>query len=187
MAKIDKKRKFFLIAMMLLLFAGFVYRLWPAINGIFADDESIAIKEKQLIKYQRMFQSASDLERQIALLKTVLKKAESGLLTGETSALAAANIQQVVQEIAKKCQVEITSVQVLNPKDVGGSLYLSIPVQLSARGNIRHLKEFMYQIMSAPKYLTVQEVKIIVSRTRRRGKTKELIRADITVNGFLKR
>ena len=187
MVKIDKKRKYFLIAMIFLLFAGIVYSIWPEINGIFVGDDAIVFKKKQLVKYREMFQSVSELERKIALLKTTLKEGEGGLLTGETSALAAANIQQVVQEIAEKCQVQITSVRVLKPKDVGGSRYLSIPVKLSARGAIRHFKEFMYQIMSSPKYLTVQEVKIIVNRTRRRGKSKEPIRADITVNGFLKR
>ncbi len=185
MVKIDKKRKYFLIAMAFLLIAGAVYRIWPEINNIFADDDTITLKKKQLIKYQKMFQSASDLEKGIVLLKTALQQGEAGLLTGETPALAAADIQQVVQAIAKKCQVQIRSVQVLKPKDVGGSHYLSIPVQLSVSGTIRHLKEFMYQIMSSPKYLTVQNVKINVGR-RRRGKT-ELTRADITVNGFLKR
>jgi general secretion pathway protein M len=185
MVKIDKKRKYFLIVMIFLLVAGVVYRVWPEINDIFADDDTIALKKKQLIKYQKMFQSVSELERNIALLKTTLKAGEGGLLTGETPALAAANIQQVVQEIAKKCEVQITSVRVLKPIDVGGSHYLSIPVQLSVSGAIRHLKEFMYQIMNSPKYLTVQKVKIIVRRNRRRGKTTQHIRADITVNGFL--
>ena len=175
-----------MIAMIFLLVSGVVYRTWPEINDILTNDDTIALKKKQLVKYQKMFQSVSDLERTIALLKTTLKEGEGGLLTGETSALAAANIQQVVQEIAKKCQVQITSVRVLKPKDVGGGHYLSIPVQLSIKGAIRHLKEFMYQIVSSPKYLTVQTVKIIVTRNRRRGKIVELIRAHITVNGFMR-
>ena len=132
-----------------------------------------------------MFQSFNDLERRLALSKTTLKAGEDGLLTGETPALAAANIQQVVQAIAKRCQIQITSVQVLKPKDASETYYLTIPVQMSVRGTIRHLKEFMYQIMSSPKYLTVQKVKIIVGRSRRRVKTNENVRADITVNGFL--
>ncbi len=184
--KIDRKRKYLLIVGACLLLGGVVYRVWPEINDIFADDNAIAIKKRQLVKYEKMVGSLSGLEGEITHLHDTLKKSEKGLLTGKTTALAAANIQQVVQDIAKKCQIEIKSVRVLKPKEVGGNHYLSIPVQLSLSGDIRQLKEFLYQIMISPKYLTVQDVKIIVRRRRRGRATVNLMSADITVNGFLK-
>jgi len=190
MVKIDKKRKYFLMAMGFLLVVGAVYRIWPEMQNIRGTDNNIALKEKQLVKYQRMFQSSDDLEKEISFLKKTLERGESGLLTGKTPALAAADIQKIMREMAEKSQVEIKTVRVLKPKDVGGSHYLSIPVQLSISGAIRQLKEFLYQIMASSKYLTVQKVRITVRRVRqRRGAAKqaESVSADITVNGFLKR
>ena len=188
--KIDKKRKYFLLAAGFLLVVGVVYRTWPEIQNIQGADGDIALREKQLVKYQRMFQSSGDLEKEVAALKGILKQGESGLLTGKTPALAAADIQKVMREMAEKSQVEIKRVRVLKPEDVGGSHYLSIPVQLTIRATVRHLKELLYQIMTSSKYLTVQKVVITVHRRRlRKGEARkaEIVNADITVNGFLKK
>ena len=190
MVKIDKKRKYFLLAAGFLLVVGVVYRTWPEIQNIQGADGDIALREKQLVKYQRMFQSSGDLEKEVAALKGILKQGESGLLTGKTPALAAADIQKVMREMAEKSQVEIKRVRVLKPEDVGGSHYLSIPVQLTIRATVRHLKELLYQIMTSSKYLTVQKVVITVHRRRlRKGEARkaEIVNADITVNGFLKK
>ena len=177
-----------MMAMAFLLMAGGVYRIWPQIEDIFTVDNTIEIKKKRLIKYQKMVHGAGNLEKELKLLEAALKRGEAGLLTGKTPALAAADIQKVVHEIAKKSQVEIQSVRVLKPKEVVGSPYLSIPVQVVIRGVMRQLTQFLYQIMQSPKYLTVQQVRINVTRSRRRGKAtvSELIKADITINGFLK-
>lgn len=176
------------MAMVLLLMAGGIYRMWPQIEDIFAVDDTIVLKKKRLIKYQKMLHSAGDQEKELSLLEAALKRGEAGLLTGKTPALAAADIQKVVHEIAKKSQVEIQSVRVLKPKDVVGSHYLSIPVQVVIKGVMRQLTKFLHQILQSSKYLTVQEVRIIVTRKRLRGKASvsELIKADITINGFLK-
>ena len=188
MITIDKKRKYFWAAAVFLLIVGGVYRMWPQIEDIFMVDDTIEIKKKRLIKYQKMLHGAGDLEKERMLLESALKRGEMGLLTGKTPALAAADIQKVVHEIAKKSQVEIRSVRVLKPKDVVGSPYLSIPVQVVINGIMRQLTQFLYQIAQSSKYLTVQEVRINVSRRRLRGKASvsEMINADIIINGFLK-
>ena len=188
MTRIDPKRKYILIVMVFLLVAGVVYRIWPQIANISAGESDVALKKKQLLKYRKMFQSAVVLEKELSLFKSTLKKGEAGLFTGKTPALAAADIQKVVHEIAKKSQMEIVSVSVLKPKEVGGSHYLSIPVEVVIKSSMRQLKEFLYQIMSASKYLTVQKVRITVSTGRRRRKTNDLQRigVKITISGFLK-
>jgi hypothetical protein len=188
MAKIDRKRKYFLIVMVFLLIAGAVYRIWPQIVNISAGESDVALKKKQLIKYRKVLWSARGLEKELSLLKVTLKKGEVGLLTGKTPALAAADIQKVVQKVAQKSQVEIRSVRVLKPKEVGGSYYLSIPVEMTIRGATKQLKEFFYQIVGSSKYLTIRAVKITVTLQRRRGDSlpRPSIQARITINGFLK-
>jgi hypothetical protein len=188
--EIDKKRKYFLMAMILLLIAGAIYRMWPQIESVFVSDGTIAIKEKQLFKYRKMLQSTGDLEKQVANSQKILKQSESGLLTGKTPALAAADIQKVIREMANKSQMEIKSIRVLKPKDVEKGLYLSIPVEFVAKGVISELKGFLYQITASPKYLTVEKVKTsVMLRRNRQAKSGKLenITANITINGFLKK
>jgi len=187
--KIEKNRKYLLIAGILLLLAGAVYRLWPSIQelsqGLSGTDEDILLKQKQIAKYQQVLQARGDLEKQVETLEKTLKKRESELFAGETPAIAAADIQKVLQEIAQRSQVEIKTVRVLKPEEVGNRYYLNIPVQLNINGTIRHLKDFFYRIMVSPKCLTVKKVGLRVLRRRR--SSIDTIRADITVYGFLKK
>ena len=188
MVKIDKRQRYFLAVMAVLLLAGIFYRFWPQLSDIRISDSDIAVKKKQLEKYRQLVQSGDPLEKEVVRLRETLKKAESGLLTGKTSALAAADIQKVVRETAEKCQVEIKTVRVLKAQAVNGSQYMSIPLQFSANCSVRQLKEFLYQMMHASKYLTVQKVAIRVGRfraKRQKGSVRENVMADITVNGYL--
>ena len=177
------------MAGILLLLAGALYRFWPSIQelsqGLSGRDEDILLKQKQIAKYQQVLQARDDLEKRVESLEKTLKKRESELFAGETPAIAAADIQKVLQEIAQKSQVEIKTVRVLKPEEVGNQYYLNIPVQLNINGTIRHLKDFLYGIMVSPKCLTVKKVGLRVLRRRR--SSADTIRADITVCGFLKK
>ena len=177
------------MAGILLLLAGALYRFWPSIQelsqGLSGRDEDILLKQKQIAKYQQVLQARDDLEKRVESLEKTLKKRESELFAGETPAIAAADIQKVLQEIAQKSQVEIKTVRVLKPEEVGNRNYLNIPVQLNIDGTIRNLKDFLYGIMISPKCLTVKKVGLRVLRRRR--SSVDTIRADITVYGFLKK
>lgn len=169
-----------------LLLAGAVYRLWPSIQGLGGTNDDILLKEKQIAKYQRALQARGELEAQVQSLEKSLKKWESRLFTGDTPAVAAADIQKVLQGIAKKSQVEIKTVRVLKPDDAAKGQYLNIPVQMNIDGTIRNLKEFFYRIMVSPKCLTVRKVGLRLLN-QRRNTPVDTIRADITVHGFLKK
>jgi len=185
MVKIDRSRKYLLIAGLVVLLIGAVYRIWPQMQDIFGAGNSIALKERQIVKYQATVKASENLEKDVESLKKALEKGEKGLLTGKTAALAAADIQKVLQEMAEKSQVEIKTVRVLKADSAKGGLYLSVPVQLSIFSTIGQLKEFFYKIMVSAKYLTVEKVAITVRRARK-GELKR-VSANITVNGFLKR
>jgi Tfp pilus assembly protein PilO len=183
--KIDRSKKYLIVAGVFLLLAGTLYRVWPAIQTLGVANDDILLKEKQISKYQRALRARGELEAQVQLLEKSLKQRESQLFTGDTPAIAAADIQKVLQEIAQKSQVEIKTVRVLKPDTAAKSRYLNIPVQLNIDGTIRNLKEFFYRIMISPKCLTVRKVGLRVLR-RRKGQM-DTIRADITVNGYLKK
>jgi hypothetical protein len=185
MVKIDRSRKYLLIAGVVVLLIGAVYRIWPQMQDIFGAGNSIALKKRQIVKYQATVKASENLQADVESLKKALEKGEKGLLTGKTAALAAADIQKVLQEMAEKSQVEIKTVRVLKADTAKGGLYLSVPVQLSIFSTIGHLKEFLYKIMVSAKYLTVEKVAITVRRARK-GELKR-VSANITVNGFLKR
>jgi hypothetical protein len=141
------------------------------------------LKERRLEKSRQIVHEGAGLEARLVSLKKELKQRESRLLTGKTPSLAAADIQQILQHMAKKSKVEIKTVRILQPEEVDQGRYLSIPVQLNITCTIRYLKEFLYRIKTSSKYLAVKKVGIRVFIRRRNN----VIKTDITILGFLKR
>jgi hypothetical protein len=181
--KIEKNRRFLVIAGAVLLLMAVVYRLLPMFQDMGGRGEAIALKQRQLEKYRQMVHEGDDLEKKPKSLKKILRQGESGLLTGKTPSLAAADIQNILHDMAGQSHVEIKTVRVLKPETLGQGDYVGVPVQFTVTSTIGPLKEFLYRIETSPKYLTVKKVKIMVpSRGRLKG-----IRSDITVYGFLKR
>lgn len=181
--KFDKKRKYIIIIGAVLLLLGLIYRLFPFFQGIQSASAENVLKEKQLAKYRQMVHEGKNLEARLISLNRTLTRAESGLLTGKTPPLAAVDIQNILNKIASRSDVEMKTVRVLKPEKLDEKNYLSVPVQFSISSTIRQLKEILYRIETSPKYLTVKKVRINVAR---RGSSRQ-IRSDITVAGVMKK
>ena len=180
--QIDKQRKYILITVAVLLFFGVIYWLFPFFQGIQAAGAEIILKERQLAKYRQMVQKGNDLQAKLISLNRTLKQVESGLLAGETPALAAVNVQNTLNEVASRSEVEIKTVRVLKPEKMDEENYLSVPVQFTISSTIRQLKEMLYRIETSPKYLTIKKIKISVRHTR----GLKQLQSDLTVAGVMK-
>ena len=116
-------------------------------------------------------------------LSKALERAEAGILTGKTAALAAADIQNVLNEIAIGSGVEIKSIQVMKSPQKDTDQYIGVPVQFVVSATIRQLKDILYKIEASPKiFLTVERIGISVVGAG----GPEQIRCDITVSGIMK-
>ena len=181
--KIDKEKKYILIAGVVLLIFGLAYRLLPLFQGIQTGSAEIAVKERQIAKYRQAVNERNEIQARLVSLSRSLERAEAGLLTGKTVALAAVDIQNILNEIAGEKGVEIKSVRVLKSRELDEGHYISIPVQFTVNSTVRQLKEILYRIEASPKLLTVEKIRISVGR----GKSSRQIRSDITVSGFMKK
>lgn len=181
--KIDKKRKYILIAGAVLLFFGLAYWLFPFFQGIQSGGTEIAAKKRKVAKYRQTVKERSDIEARFVSLNRSLEQAEAGLLTGKTAALAAVDIQNILNEIASGSGVEIRSVLVLKSQKLDTEHYISVPVQFTVNSTVRQLKEILYKIEASPKFLTVEKIGISIIR----GRTPGQIQSDITVSGFMKK
>jgi len=181
--ELTKTRKTLLIIGACMLLFALVYRIFPTLQNLSGTSDEIGLKERQLAKYRKMVHGGDELEVRLASLRNALKQGESGLLTGKTPSLAAADIQNILRDIATKSNVEIKTVGVLKPTETEHGNYIYIPVKLTVTSTIRTLTEFLYGIESSPKSLTVKKVRI---RVVSRRKSKQ-IKSDITIYGLLKK
>ncbi|MBW2284060.1 MAG: hypothetical protein JRF65_05600 [Deltaproteobacteria bacterium] len=182
----DKRTKLLLAVGCVLLVAGVGYRFQPRIQAIWSPNEEIVIKEKQLKKYRKIAKSGKLLAERIKANEKVLKKLQAGLLSGTTPALAAVDIQNILNDIAVKSGIEIRKVRVLKPEEMDDAEYIGIPVQFTLSSTVRQLKGILYGIDNASRYLSVKKITIKVPRAGR-SKPQAKIQADVTVAGMMKR
>lgn len=179
----SKERKYLLMGGGFLLVLGVLYRFFPVIQDLRPAGSEIIFKKQQIAKYRQKIQKRKNLEsRQIALNRN-LGRAESGLLAGETQALAAVDIQNILSNIARKIDIEIKTMRVLSSIDLENMNYVSIPVQFTFRSTVRQLKDMLYQIETSNKFLIISNMKI----RNISGKQSEQLESTITVSGLLKR
>jgi len=178
----DKRRRTLLIAGGVLLLFGLAFRFFPLIEGIQGGGTEIAAQQKRVAKYRQAVKGRGELEARLVSVSKSLERAEAGLLTGKTAALAAVDIQNILNEIALGSGVEIKSVQVMKSQKQDSDLYISVPVQFTVSATIRQLKEILYKIEASPKFfLTVERIGISVAGAGSPGQ----IRVDITVSGIM--
>jgi len=182
----NKERKYILIGGAILLLIGAIYRFFPEIEAFQPSGEEIVLKQKKLIKYRQTVQERSQTDAKLIALNRSLERSEAGLLNGETPALAAVDIQNILNQIASKSKVEVKAMRVLEPAEPEDgppvkAQFLRIPVQITVNSTIRQFKEILYGIETSSKLLRITEMKI----TAGRSKPAEQIYSSLVVEGFM--
>ncbi len=178
---ITKERKYLLIGGMILLMIGAVYRFYPYFNIFNTLDDEIGMKQSKILKYQQKVQQRSAYEAQHVAFGRLLERAHTSLLNGKTPALAAVDIQNVLNSIAGRHDVEIKTIRVLKPKESEETDYMTIAVQFDVTSTIIQLKDILYGIESAEQFLRVTSIRIKIKR----GKQADLISSSVKVEGFI--
>ncbi len=180
---LNKERKIILVIGAALLLAAAAWRFYPDARAWFLSGGDVALKEQQLLNYRKRIQKKEDLKAELQALRRSVEKAEAGLLTGKTQALAAVDVQNIINGIVSRNQAEVQRMRVLTPVDHPKIGYLGIPVQITLRCSIRQLKDVLYAIETSRKLLRMTELKI---RTIKR-KHADIIQSTLTVEGFMKK
>ena len=101
----SKERKYLLMGGGVLLLLGVLYRFFPVIQDLKPAGSEIIFKKQQIAKYRQKIQKRKNLESRRIALNRNLGRAESGLLAGETPALAAVDIQNILSDITRKIDI----------------------------------------------------------------------------------
>jgi hypothetical protein len=186
MVHIDNRKKKIIAAGLLLLCLGLAYRFLPQFQEIGRPSAEVSLKEKQLKKYRELVRSGKELEAQVRSQEQMIEQLESGLLSGKTSALAAVDVQNILNGIATTSGTEIKKVRVLKAEEMKRGEYVSVPVQFTLSTGIRQLKAILYGIEASNKYLRVEKISIKVPRLAKQ-KAEAAVQADMTVAGIMRR
>ena len=137
---------------------------------------------RQVAKYREAVLEKDLLQSTLMQMDKALNRAESGLLTGNTAAIAAVDIQNILNALAEQSGVRLKTIRVLTPTADKESIYMPIPVQITFDASIRQAKEILYRIENANKLLRIPAVRIRLLS----AKTPDAVQTTMTVEGLMK-
>ncbi len=184
--QVRKETIYILIAGAVLLLGGAVYRYFPNIMDGWSLDEEIALEKEKQKKYIELGRERSSLEARLIKMNRSLERAEAGLLSGETPAMAGVDVQNALASIASRSSVEIESIYVLARKETDESVpfageYPEVQVEVGLVATIRQLKEMLHGIESSSTLLRISEARCDTEGAKKMG----LIKIRLTIEGFM--
>jgi type II secretory pathway component PulM len=82
------------------------------------------------------------------------------LLAGATGALAASNLQALLQQYAEQSLVQLNRVDVVGQPKADRPGLVSVPVMLQGQGDIYGLVDFLYRLQHGERFLVIDEISI---------------------------
>jgi hypothetical protein len=147
---------------------------------------SLPLKEKTLHKYQNLAALIGPRETDWRNIQERLAEAERGLLDSKAAALASAELQQRLQELAEQHGIELRStdfppVRPLKPADTG---YASVPIGLSLECTLDQLVDFLAAAAAGPKTLSIEQLSMIASPPRP-DRQRKMVMVRMVVRGLM--
>ncbi len=162
----------------------------PRVRDHHHREELIQAKEKTLSGYLGILENEKALNKKISNLENSTKRYDRYFLESDKPALAAAEVQNRIKEVADIYGLEVTSEKIATSIKSGN--YVIIPVQITATGDVGHLKDFLYEIESSIPLMTASQLTVRVSKKRkfdpetRKYHDVEELQATVLINGLMK-
>ena len=159
------------------LFQFAVFPVWDALQDM---RQELPLQQKKLQKYQQAIERASLLSAEARSADNRLQQAEAGLLRGKTPALAAAELQDRMNQFTGAKSIEVRSSEFLPAKALGAD-YVQVPLGLMFQCRMDQLAGFLASISEAPEYITVP--KLLIQYT---GAKDKQVQVSMQVAGIMR-
>jgi type II secretion system (T2SS) protein M len=142
-------------AVLLVMFA-----LLPLRDRWTSEESTYAASRDRYVRLQTLVASESRLRRALDAQQQALRASVGLLATGSTPALAASNLQALVQRYAEESVVQLDRIFVAGEAKPDSLGLVSIPVQLQGQGDIYGLVDFLFRLQHGEKLLVIDDLTI---------------------------
>lgn len=183
MNQLKSKKTLLIVGVVLLIIAG-IYRFFPDTQQMFENDTMVQ-KQLKLNKYRSLVADEQKLKTALTAATRTVNTARQMLLQADTPAIAAVEIQDRVQQIAGRQDLNTEGMRFLEPVKIEApelNEYLAIPIQFSIDAPIEKVKSLLYDLETSDKLISVQEI-----RARAKNAENEtVISATFVIWGYMK-
>lgn len=172
----SKREKRFLIVggVTALIIIAVKFLIFPAIDRGEFMKETIVAKKRLYNDYQESLAQRPQMELRLDALKESVKRLEASLLEGKTATLVSAELQSILEKMAKDRGSKIKSAKTFKAEDLGD--YSKVWVEITLTSDIRSLLDILYDIESYNMVLSVVQMDVHLQGTRGNQKLKTILK-----------
>ena len=148
-------------------------------------NQELVSRSKLLSKYQSLLQSKNRVIEANKAMKAALVRTEGQFLSGSNPAVASADLQEILKNLAKEQGVQMTSTKVLPTREAG--LYLEVPVQVQLAATINQLVTLLYHLEHHKKLLFIPELDVNAPRGVTGDNKTALLQISMVISGVIKK
>lgn len=155
------------------------FMVQPLYRSQIRTDQEIESKVLFISQYYSILSQKEYYLKKEEATRLLGEELEQRFLPQEKPALAGADLQRILQELAKSNSVHIVQVNTEKPKNTVG--LLTVPVRIVVRSSLRNLSGYLHGIENHKRFLVVEDL-----QTRRINRNEpEYLESRLLVNGFL--
>ncbi|HEX6104602.1 MAG TPA: type II secretion system protein GspM [Gemmatimonadales bacterium] len=132
----------------------------PALDRWSTREAALAASRERHARLQALVASEEGLRRALGERRRAQAGAMRLLLAGATPALAASNLQALLQQYAEESLVQLNRVDVAGQPRADGPGLLSVPVLLQGQGDVHGLVDFLYRVQHGQRLLVIDEIAV---------------------------
>ena len=162
--------------------------LLPAYDNLAASTESVQPKEDQLMRYRRAILRQGHYAQLLDQVRKNTADAEGRLIRGDNPSIASVEFQSIVEEAAKKVQIDLSQRNVA-PARKKDNFFNEITLTLSFESTPNQLATFLAEMRAAPKFVTVVNAQIaptqVILEAPRKENFEKRLRVNLTLAALL--
>lgn len=137
---------------------GIVLLVLPFARRWSARESAISASSEQWIRLQALTADEALLKRTLDTLRRSQQSVGTRLITGTTPAVAASNLQVLLQRYADESAVQLDRVDAAQEPGTSESGLIRVPMRLQGHGDIYGLVDFLYRLQHGEKLLVLDEL-----------------------------
>jgi hypothetical protein len=160
----------------------------PAWDRLQEQSSAVSDKEDQLKRYRKALLAKDHYAHLLEQARKSIAEGEGRLIKGDNPTLATVELQTIVEDAAKKLNINLgpRSVTAAKRKD---NYFNEITMTLSFESTPNQMSSMLAELRGAPKFVTVKSVQVAplsnVQEAPPKGDLKKTVRVNLTVVGLL--
>lgn len=182
-ANFSQKRILWGLAGIVMVILAVSFGVVPLIEAKKKAEDEIVLKKRVLLKYEQFLQNRRVVEEELGRTVKQYAELQQKLLSGETPQLGAANLQEIVKRVSEKNGIGIRSFRMLEPKETGFYVKISLHIDFNPISSMLSLGQFIYDIEHQEKELMISEMDFLVFNPR----IANNIQGSLIISGLMKK